>query len=497
MKSRILLLAAVVALESLAATFPTLGSIRVSAAVTADSAGRVYVIGGAAGAERWDPKDRRWSPIAAPSSTRVGAGAGWINDRLVLVGGGGGSGGLAYATVPEAYDAATDRWTPLSLRTAGRRDVAVASDGKALFVTGGSGPIYSSPAPAINPDPTVANFIDAWGVRLAEKITEGSRGVLTAMTRRRAEHASVFSRGTLYVIGGTFQGDSWGYPDHGVAFGSRYFNPTMEAYDADRDSWRVVGTLPTPRAGLAAAVDARGRIYVVGGRGAGGKVVGVVEIFDPSTATWTQGAAMPTPRENFGLAVTDGGIFLAVGGRDAQGRERAVVEAYDPATDTWTGGEEATNPLEEIGFARAEALFVSADATTPPADTLGDFAGRCWEAGRPDEALAGFLMIRRDGAATKIALLKHELVRFRDWFDVLDDQKRATINEFWKAMALRLLPARIVDGALSSVLTPPADGRRSYEYQVKRYADGWLARAVSLQTGTTAITCRLIGKASR
>lgn len=98
--------------------------------------------------------------------------------------------------------------------------------------------------------------------------------------------------------------------------------------------WKPAATMPTPRAGASAAVVG-GKIYVVGGQGAGGEVLDVVERYDPKTDTWETG--LPPMRDNRvgGMAVALNDTLYALGGRDEHGEVIDDVETFDPLTGQW------------------------------------------------------------------------------------------------------------------------------------------------------------------
>jgi hypothetical protein len=91
--------------------------------------------------------------------------------------------------------------------------------------------------------------------------------------------------------------------------------------------------MPTPRAYAAVAVLS-GHIYVMGGRGPGGVVLGTVERYDPTSNTWTTVASLREPRMN-AAATALGNRILLTGGREAYGGVTDDVEVYVPAENDW------------------------------------------------------------------------------------------------------------------------------------------------------------------
>jgi microcystin-dependent protein/N-acetylneuraminic acid mutarotase len=106
-------------------------------------------------------------------------------------------------------------------------------------------------------------------------------------------------------------------------------------YDPATDAWSTISL-----AGLAAvpdpgsAVDALGRIYLIGG--AGSSTTAAVR-FDPSTGILTQLAAMPGAFDGGVAAVTgaDGRIYV-FGGSNNNTTATTNAQVYDPGTNTWS-----------------------------------------------------------------------------------------------------------------------------------------------------------------
>lgn len=148
----------------------------------------------------------------------------------------------------------------------------------------------------------------------------------------------------IYVFGGFVR------PPEFVAW--QPINRSFE-YDPATDSWKELAPMPTPR-GAGQAVEAGGKIYVIGGarsnkpgdEGAPIRpgsidqlVVGTVEEYDPATNTWRARSPMPTARNHFFAGAVDGKIY-AFDGRIGtvfvtKSDTIDLVESYDPATDHW------------------------------------------------------------------------------------------------------------------------------------------------------------------
>jgi N-acetylneuraminic acid mutarotase len=88
--------------------------------------------------------------------------------------------------------------------------------------------------------------------------------------------------------------------------------------------------MPTGREFVAAATGPDGRIYAIGGA-LGGPGVGdtnSVEAYTPGTNSWATVASMPTARAGFAAATGPDGRIYAIGGNHGSGVVN-TVEAYD------------------------------------------------------------------------------------------------------------------------------------------------------------------------
>ena len=134
-------------------------------------------------------------------------------------------------------------------------------------------------------------------------------------TARFGLAAAVDASGNIYAIGGY----------DGAANLS-----TMELYSSG--TWFSAAPMPTARRELAAAVDANGKIYAIGGFN--GAALNTVEVYNPATNTWSTAAPMPTARYDLAAAVDAKGNIYAIGGYNNGALN--TVEVYNPATNTWS-----------------------------------------------------------------------------------------------------------------------------------------------------------------
>lgn len=149
--------------------------------------------------------------------------------------------------------------------------------------------------------------------------------------RRGLSCAADEARGLLYAVGGlNCKGDCYGKD-------VSYFD-TVEVYHVDSSTWETLPPMPTPRRDLGVAVDAWGRLWVLGGCG-GSDVTGgecptlaTVEVYDPLSKSWQAPRSVQLPEPRHGLLVgTDGKVIFAVGGSSEEG----VFNAPQPSAQAW------------------------------------------------------------------------------------------------------------------------------------------------------------------
>ena len=203
----------------------------------------------------------------------------------------------------EVYDPATNIWsTAAPMPTARYYLAAVALGGKIYaiggFVLGGSG----------------TSLVEVYDP--ATNTWSAAAPMLTA----RYGLAAVAVGGKIYALGGA---GTFAAPMN-----------TVEVYDPAANSWTAAAPLPTARAYPAAAVDANGRIYAIGGFNAG--QLNTVDVYDPATNTWSAAPPMSSARDSLAAATDASGKIYAMGGNPAGSVPLQVVEAYDPLAGTWS-----------------------------------------------------------------------------------------------------------------------------------------------------------------
>ena len=225
-------------------------------------------------------------------------------------------------------------WQPppkIDLRTqTGRYGHAVVTDGKLLYVVGGSGP-----------EGLLGD------VETIDPKTGQSEIVATNLIPRRY-HSAVLVGRRIIIVGGE--------SDLGP-------EPAVEMFDLDARTVSLGMPLPTPRR-LSKATLLGGSIYVVGGQDPGNRfaetATGVVEAYDVAKNVWRPVAALPTPRECAVVAAQ--GKLWAIGGFDGDEAGLAVVETYDPKTDRWTRAPDLPFRLSaHSALATRDAIYVFGD----------------------------------------------------------------------------------------------------------------------------------------
>ena len=163
-------------------------------------------------------------------------------------------------------------------------------------------------------------------------------------------HALAASDGRrLYIVGG------YGNPLGGGG-------PTRSAYVYDNRAWHALPRLPEPRAAGGAAV-LHGKLYVLGGRAAGG-LARTAFVLDLATRRWLLTPA-PTPREHLAVTAAAGKIY-AVGGR-LQGYDTNLrtFESWTPGARGWTRLPPLPGARGGTGAAAAAGQIVSVGGEAP------------------------------------------------------------------------------------------------------------------------------------
>ncbi len=121
----------------------------------------------------------------------------------------------------------------------------------------------------------------------------------------------------IYLIGGeTAQGIS----------------STVLRYTRASNSWTNAAEKPTPVTDVQAALIGE-KVYIPGGRTAGGSDTDVLEVFNPRLNTWEKKAPLPMKLSGYALAPFEGNLYL-FGGRNGSQYSPDVL-SYNPQNDQW------------------------------------------------------------------------------------------------------------------------------------------------------------------
>lgn len=214
----------------------------------------------------YDPRANEWR-MGPPLPQGVGGAASGVIDGRVYL-----AGGLADSGVTRSglvLDPTTGTWSPIAPMPVARHHAGYGTDGKLLYVFGGSGPGPDGVARDASTDlqvyDPVANLWSASG---------GEAGALPPLPRPASGTGrAVFHNGEFYLIGG--RTPETGDRSRGTVTGR------VDIFDPRTNTWRQGPALPTPRRG-ATPVPWGGEIWVAGGTSRGTTPVSrVVEVLLP------------------------------------------------------------------------------------------------------------------------------------------------------------------------------------------------------------------------
>lgn len=271
--------------------------------------GRIFTIGGTPNGgggssvvEAYDPTTGTWAQRRPMPTPRYVASAAVGPDGRIYVAGGGQAGSVVVSAF-EAYDPVTDTWSTLAPLPFGYASAGAAfgSDGR-LFVMGGNRQTWLPIGQTLAYD----RATNAWSMAAQMPTPRAGVAVVAALD------------GHIYAIGGVDE--------------SQNTVGTVEAYNPATDTWSARAPMPTPRTGMGAALGTDGRIHVVGGNTSQFQPVAqsVAEVYDPATNTWITEPSMPTARNNVAAAVDASGRIYILGGNPISGESLNTVEIFAP-----------------------------------------------------------------------------------------------------------------------------------------------------------------------
>ena len=273
--------------------------------------GRLFALGGtsqATGAlatvEVYSPALDSWTTVKPMAAARSSFGAALGRDgRIYVMGGPYGDGSTTSSgasTLVEAYDLASDTWSPApSLKSARSDSAAVAGGDGRLYAIGGVSGLYGT--------------LGSW-----EALQPGDGSWAQSnftMTTPRSSHAlAVAPDGRIFALGGIDKN------------GDKLM--AVEWFTPEASGWMTAAPMTKPRAWLAATTGADGKIYAIGGNGfnAGGvSSLTTVEAYSPTENRWETVAPLPTGRFALAAATDKDGKIYAIGGDDLP-----TVEVFTP-----------------------------------------------------------------------------------------------------------------------------------------------------------------------
>ncbi len=385
----------------------TVGELTLDApalALATDEGGVLFAAGGprrALSASRAGP----WAAMTALPVARAEAGAAFVGEQLVLVGGLVGTAASSEVLVATAgADGTLSDWSPGPALPAPRRGSCAVAVGGALYVVGGR-------------DAAGKPAAEVWVARAGL----GGFSEVTRLPAGRGGHGCVVSGGALWVVGGSteagvsaqvlsarLRGDGGlaGWVDAGAlpaAFGGERTGHGVAAFagqlyvvggtctaavcpsltaalglDGRVGGWRSFAALPSERAALALAVAA-GALYVHGGRRSDGMVLQDVQVAslgaDGLPGAWAALPGTPGRLSSQALVARGEGLYL-LGGNDGT---RAHLEVFraplrQGGTAPFINAADMTRPRTEVALAASAgflyALGGSSNSSAPPVNSV-------------------------------------------------------------------------------------------------------------------------------
>lgn len=294
------------------------------------------------------PPGGAWQTLAPAPTRRTEVSAAPVGGKIYVVGGLTESplGNLMNPVVSDlvqAYDPATDSWTPQSPLPRPLHHVGIATVGNDLYVVGGF----------------TSSLLNIWkpsaqAFRFNPELNQWAE--IPPMPTARGALAMAELGGKLFAIGGY----------DGVADSA-----AVEVFDPSSNTWSARPSLPTPRDHLTVAVS-RARLYAIGGRlhRDPAQNLSVVEVYDPFIDQWSKVAGLPTARSGLAAGVIQGQIYV-VGGESPSGTFRET-EAYNPDTDTWVTMAPMPTPRHGLGVAVLSGRLYTLSGGPQPGATFSD-----------------------------------------------------------------------------------------------------------------------------
>ena len=155
----------------------------------------------------------------------------------------------------------------------------------------------------------------------------------------------------------------------------------VRRYNATTNIWTSLANIPAASEAPAAAYFG-GKIYVVTGLG----TANALYIYNIATNTWSSGVARPGVADNYGAAAGafNGKVYVIGGGGAGP---TSTVSIYDIAGNSWSAGSAAPTPVLLAGYAQAGPFlyviggFTASPAANSTASRRLDMANNTWSSG--------------------------------------------------------------------------------------------------------------------
>jgi len=190
-------------------------------------------------------------------------------------------------------------------------------------------------------------------------------------TAIRSELAGAAHGDLVYAVGGRSNASN--------CVGGAVLCTDLEVYDRVANAWASLAPMPTPRAGLAAAVVGN-KLYAIGGRTGtvpgSGLPLSCLEAFDIAAGIWSPacgaaGALAPMPMAAMDVAATAHGekiyVIGGAGGPDPAGPLLSTVQIYDVAKNTWSLGAAMPTPRANLALAECGSVILALGGRIGPA----------------------------------------------------------------------------------------------------------------------------------
>lgn len=240
---------------------------------------------------------------------------------------------IAAAIVLIAAGSLPGSWTEgPPLRTA-RSEVAVATDGRSIYVIGGyaNGNVDQTLVEVFRPTIENSGRID------------GAWRELAPLPRGLNHVGAVGYDGKVYTFGGFAAQNNSAVADSNV-------------YDPSTNTWTPIAPMPQALGSVSVTV-LDDEIHLVGGRDV--HSVAAHWVYDPATNRYSPRAPLPVGRDHMGLVAYYGDIY-AIGGRiDTPSHNTPYVDVYDPKRDRWKSAGPLPAPRSGMAVTSYEGRIVA------------------------------------------------------------------------------------------------------------------------------------------